>query len=150
MKFLLVTEEWNPAVRARSWIQLLWPKKLKLANIELLSLTYYRGNEWILTSKGKTFKSPSVASTLPWNMNWSQWSTVEFDSLFIPADFRCNFWVRICRNRINVHFFLISVIDLSENTTLYIFRVKFKSCFISIRQRLLFTNFATIFCSQFI
>ena len=47
-------------------------------------------------------------------------------------------------------FFLISVIGLSENTTLYIFRVKFKSCFISIRQRLLFTNFPTIFCSQFI
>ena len=46
-------------------------------------------------------------------------------------------------------FFLISVICLSENTTLYIFRVKFKSCFISIRQRLLFTNFPTIFCSQF-
>ena len=30
------------------------------------------------------------------------------------------------------------------------FRVKFKSCFISIRQRLLFTNFPTIFWSQLI
>merc|ERR1712129_179806 len=47
-------------------------------------------------------------------------------------------------------FFLISVICLSENTTLYLFRVKFKSCFISIGQRLLFTNFHIIFCSQFI
>ena len=37
----MVTEEWNPAVRARSWIQLLWPKKPKLANIKSLSLTYY-------------------------------------------------------------------------------------------------------------
>ena len=39
LKFLMVTEEWNPAVRARSWIQLL--KKPELANIKLLSLTYY-------------------------------------------------------------------------------------------------------------
>lgn len=46
-------------------------------------------------------------------------------------------------------FFLISVICLSENTTLFSFRVKFKSCFISIRQRLLFTMFVTIFCSWF-
>ena len=38
----MVTEEWNPAVRARSWIQLLWPKKLKLAIIKLLSLTCCR------------------------------------------------------------------------------------------------------------
>ena len=41
LKFLMVTEEWNPAVRARSWIQLLWPKKPKLTNIELLSFAYY-------------------------------------------------------------------------------------------------------------
>ena len=30
LKFPMVTEAWNPAVRARSWIQLLWPKKPKL------------------------------------------------------------------------------------------------------------------------
>ena len=47
-------------------------------------------------------------------------------------------------------FFLISMICLSENALLYIFRLKSKSCSISIRQRLLFTNCATIFCSQFI
>ena len=41
LKFLMVTEEWNPAVKARSWIQPLWLKKPKLANIKLLSLTYY-------------------------------------------------------------------------------------------------------------
>ena len=47
-------------------------------------------------------------------------------------------------------FFLISVICSSENKTLYISRVKFKSCFISIKQRLLFTNFATIVCSSWL
>jgi hypothetical protein len=47
-------------------------------------------------------------------------------------------------------FFLISMICLSENALLYIFRVKLKSCSISIRQRLLFTNFPRIFCSQLI
>ena len=47
-------------------------------------------------------------------------------------------------------FFLISMICLRENALLYIFRVKFKSCSISIRQRLLFTNFVTIFCTRFI
>ena len=41
LKFLVVTEEWNPAVRARGWIQPIWPKKPKLTNIKLLSLTYY-------------------------------------------------------------------------------------------------------------
>ena len=41
LKFLMVTEEGNPAVRTRGWIQPLWPKKPKLANIKLLSLTYY-------------------------------------------------------------------------------------------------------------
>ena len=44
--------------------------------------------------------------------------------------------------------FLISMICLSENALLYIFRAKFKPCSISIRQRLLFTNFATKYCSQ--
>ena len=33
LKFLMVTEEWNPVVRARGWIQPLWPKKPKLSNI---------------------------------------------------------------------------------------------------------------------
>ena len=44
LKFLMVTEKWNPAVRARGWIQLLWLKKRKLGNIKLLSLTYYKLN----------------------------------------------------------------------------------------------------------
>ena len=44
LKFLMVTEEWNPAVKARSWIQLLWPKEPKLSNIKWLSLTHYKLN----------------------------------------------------------------------------------------------------------
>ena len=39
LKFLIVTDKWNPAVRAKRWIQLLWPKKPNLANIKLFSLT---------------------------------------------------------------------------------------------------------------
>ena len=46
----MVTEEWNPAVRTRSWIQLLWSKKPKLANIKLLSLTYYKGDDFATIS----------------------------------------------------------------------------------------------------
>ena len=38
----MITQEWNPAVRARGWIQPMRPKKPKLAMIKLLSLTYYR------------------------------------------------------------------------------------------------------------
>ena len=41
MRLLMVTEAWNPALRAKSWIQLLWPEKPKLANIKILFLTYY-------------------------------------------------------------------------------------------------------------
>ena len=43
-----------------------------------------------------------------YELTWfiTQWSTVELESLFIPADFQCNFWVRICKNRINVYFCL--------------------------------------------
>ena len=52
-KFLMVPEDWNPAERARSWIQLLWPKNTKLAIIKSLSLTY---NDIIR----------------PWSPNWSR------------------------------------------------------------------------------
>ena len=34
MRLLMVTEAWNPALRAKSWIQLLWPKQSKLAIIK--------------------------------------------------------------------------------------------------------------------
>ena len=37
----MVTKEWNPAVRVRSLIQLLYPKKPKLANfLKMTPLTY--------------------------------------------------------------------------------------------------------------
>ena len=34
MRLLMVTEAWNPALRAKSWIQLLWPKQSRLAIIK--------------------------------------------------------------------------------------------------------------------
>ena len=48
----MVTEEWNP-------IQLLWPKKPKLANIKLLSLTYYTNNLLYLLTVVGLFRQPS-------------------------------------------------------------------------------------------
>ena len=36
----------------------------------------------------------------------AQCSIIEFECLFIPADFQCNFWVRICKIRTNVLFCL--------------------------------------------
>ena len=33
-------------------------------------------------------------------------SKIEYECLFIPAHFQCNFWVRICKISINVLFFL--------------------------------------------
>ena len=54
LKFLRVTDEWNPAVRARGWIQPLWPKKPKLANIKLLSLTYYSFTWFYSSSRRNT------------------------------------------------------------------------------------------------
>ena len=41
LKFLMVTEAWNSAVRAKSWIQLLSRKQPKLANSNLLLITYH-------------------------------------------------------------------------------------------------------------
>jgi hypothetical protein len=48
----------------------------------------------------------------------SHGSTVEFESLFIPADFQCNFESEYVKIGSMCIFFLISVICLSENTTL--------------------------------
>jgi hypothetical protein len=37
----MVTEAWNPVVRAKSWIQPLWRKQPKFDNIKLLSITFH-------------------------------------------------------------------------------------------------------------
>jgi hypothetical protein len=56
-----------------------------------------------------------------------------------------NFWFKICKNRINVQF-LFGFNDLFiRKCNFYTFEVKFKSCFIFIRQSLLFTNFFQYF-----
>ena len=66
-------------------------------------------------------------------------STIKFESLFIPAGFQCNFWVRICNIRTNLLFFL----DFND---LFIRNSNIYTCSKFIMQFFLLTNLKTTFC----